>query len=69
DSLERLKRHAGLEFGVVSSAFAFHFVRVRFGLRYQPKHHNHSLATGPIFGGQLNLNADMQIESCTRSRI
>ena len=53
DALERLKRHAGLEFGVVSSAFAFHFVCVRFGLNAVPTHHNHSIATGPIFWGRL----------------
>jgi hypothetical protein len=53
DALERLKRHAGLEFGVVSSAFAFHFVCVRFGLQSAPTHHNHSLASGPIFGVRL----------------
>jgi hypothetical protein len=55
-ALERLKRHAGLEFGVVSSAFAFHFVCVRFGLDAAPTHHNHSLATGPIFWVLLNAS-------------
>jgi len=54
DALERLKRHAGLKFGVVSSSFAFHFVCVRFGLNAAPPHHNHSLATGPIFRGRLS---------------
>ena len=29
DASERFKRHASLEFGVVSSSFAFHFVCVR----------------------------------------
>ncbi|MFN4805663.1 MAG: hypothetical protein ACK56K_13550, partial [Akkermansiaceae bacterium] len=43
-------RHAGLEFGVVSSAFAFHFFVCWFGLQSAPTHHNHSLASGPIFG-------------------
>ena len=38
---------------VVSSAFAFHFVCVRFGLQSAPTHHNHSLAPGPIFGDRL----------------
>ncbi|MFN9512883.1 MAG: hypothetical protein ACK57Z_07920, partial [Akkermansiaceae bacterium] len=47
---DRLKRHAGLEFGVVSSAFAFHFFVCWFGLQSAPTHHNHSLASGPIFG-------------------
>ncbi|MFN9819980.1 MAG: hypothetical protein ACK56K_04695, partial [Akkermansiaceae bacterium] len=42
--------HAGLEFGVVSSAFAFHFFVCWFGLQSAPTHHNHSLASGPIFG-------------------
>jgi hypothetical protein len=51
DALDRLKRHAGLEFGVVSSAFAFHFFCVFwFGLQSALTHHNHSLASGPIFG-------------------
>jgi hypothetical protein len=54
-ALDRLKRHAGLEFGVVSSAFAFHFVCVRFGLQSAPTHHNHSLATGPISGVRLRM--------------
>jgi len=54
DSLERFERYAGLEFGVVSSAFAFHFVCVRFGLHAAPTHHNHSLATGLIFWVRLN---------------
>lgn len=53
-ALDRLKRHAGLEFWVVSSAFAFHFVCVRFGLQSAPTHHNHSLAPGPIFGDRLS---------------
>ncbi len=53
DALERFERYAGLEFGVVSSAFAFHFVCVEFGLQPDPPHHNHSLATGPIFWGRL----------------
>ena len=54
DALERLKGHAGLEFGVVSSSFAFHFVCVRFGFNAAPTHHNHSLATGLIFWGRLS---------------
>lgn len=53
DALDRFKRHAGLEFGVVSSAFAFHVVCVWYGLKSAPTHHNHSLTTGPIFGVQL----------------
>jgi hypothetical protein len=34
----------------VSSAFAFHFFVCWFGLQSAPTHHNHSLASGPIFG-------------------
>lgn len=51
DGLDRLKRHAGFEFGMM--AFAFHFVCVRFGLQSAPTHHNHRLATGPISGVRL----------------
>jgi hypothetical protein len=50
DALDGFKRHAGLEFWVVSSAFCFHFACVCFGLQSAPTHHNHSLAPGPIFG-------------------
>lgn len=53
DALERFERHAGLEFGVVSFAFGFHSVCVRFGLQADPPHHNPSLAPGPIFWGRL----------------
>ena len=53
DPLERLKCHAGLELGVVSSAFGFHFVYVRFVFSAATVHHNHSLASGPIFGVRL----------------
>src|ERR1035437_4415988 len=63
DALERLKRHAGLEFGVVSSAFAFHFVCVRFGLNAAPTHHNHSLASGLIFWGRLNTSKYIRTRS------
>jgi hypothetical protein len=54
DSLERLKRHSGLEFGVVSSSFAFHFFCV-LGSVYKtaPIRHNLSLAYGPIFRVRL----------------
>jgi hypothetical protein len=31
DALERFERHAGFEFGFVSSSFCFHFVWFRFG--------------------------------------
>ena len=60
DALERFERHAGLEFGVVSFAFGFHSVCVRFGLQADPPHHNPSLAPGPIFWGRLTKN-------CTRN--
>ena len=53
DALERLKRYAGFEFGVVSSSFAFHFLCVRFGLNAAPTHHNHSLTAGLIFWVRL----------------
>ncbi len=56
DPLERLKCHAGLELGVVSSAFSFHFVYVRFVFSAATVHHNHSLASGPIFGVRLSAS-------------
>src|SRR6187399_1360406 len=46
DALERLKGHAGLEFGIVSSAFGFHLVSCGSGL-LPPTSTNHSLAPGP----------------------
>jgi hypothetical protein len=58
DALERLKRHAGFEFGIVSSSFAFHFVSVRFGFNAAPAHHNHSLATGLIFWVRLKIDSN-----------
>ena len=55
DALERFERHAGLEFGVVSFAFGFHFVCVRFGLQADPSHHNPSLAPAwSDFRGRLS---------------
>jgi hypothetical protein len=59
DTLDRFKCHAGLEFGVVSSAFAFHVVCVWYGLKSAPTHHNHSLTTGPIFGVQLTPQSSL----------
>ncbi len=53
-SLERLKRHAGLEFRVVSSSFDFHFVYIRFGFNAAPTHQNHLLPPGPIFWGRFS---------------
>jgi hypothetical protein len=44
----------------VSSAFAFHFVCVRFGLQSAPTHHNHSLASGPIFGVRLSFGDEFE---------
>jgi hypothetical protein len=41
--------------GPAHSAFAFHFVYVRFGLRSAPTHDNHSLAPGPISGDRLKV--------------
>ena len=55
DPLDRFKRHAGLEFRVVSFSFCFHFVCVWFGLQSAPNHHNHNLAPGPIFGARLTI--------------
>ena len=59
DGLEafmRFERHVGFEFGVVSSSFAFHFACVQFGLNAALTHHNHSLATGPIFRVRLTIS-------------
>ncbi len=54
-ALERLKRYPGLEFGVLSSSFAFDVVCVRFGFNAAPTDHNQRLATGLIFWGHLRL--------------
>ncbi len=56
DALERLKRYAGFELGIVSFSFAFHFVCVRFGFNAAPSHHNHSLTTGLIFQSRLTVS-------------
>ena len=53
DALERLKSHAGLEFGFVSSSFCFHFVWFSLDSRPAPDHHNPSLTPGPNFGVRL----------------
>jgi hypothetical protein len=60
NALDRFKRHAGLEFGVVSSAFAFQVVCVWYGLKSAPTHHNHSLTSGPIFGVQLRWKTEIR---------
>ena len=54
DAFERFERYAGFEFRVVSSSFCFHLVCAWFGLHPATAHHNHSLATGPIFRGRLS---------------
>ena len=54
NALERLKRHAGFEFGVVSSSFYFHFVWFRLDQSPASDHQNHSLAPGPNFGVRLS---------------
>ncbi|MFN9408724.1 MAG: hypothetical protein ACK6AY_05335, partial [Akkermansiaceae bacterium] len=42
--------HAGLDSVGVSSAFAVPYFVCWFCLPSAPTHHNHSLASGPIFG-------------------
>ncbi len=50
-SFECLKRYAGFEFGVVSSALYFHIRACALGLYSAPTQPNHNLASDPIFGG------------------
>ena len=53
DALERLKRHAGFEFGFLSSSFGFHFGWFRLGSRPVPDHHHQRLTPGSNFGVRL----------------
>jgi hypothetical protein len=57
DAFVRLKLHAGLEFGVVSSAFAFHLCV--FGFNVANEHHNHRSYDRPDFQGAAHCQ-DLQ---------